>query len=109
MYAFVVIFPICELGQQLRNAFDEICTTIYQMDWYSFPTQTQRILAMILLGAQTPVQIGAYGNIEASRETCKKVLQKMFFFGVFLDFKFFDYFQIVNGGFSYFMILRKFR
>lgn len=77
LYAFGVIYPVCELGQQVRNDFDEISTTIYQMNWYSFPTQIQRILPIILLGSQKPVQIRSFGNIETTRETFKIVFHNI--------------------------------
>lgn len=73
-YAFGVVGIICELGQRLSNAFDEIPDTIVDFEWYLFPPGIQRILPTILLAAQQPVYLECFGSISGTRETFKNVI-----------------------------------
>lgn len=72
-YAFGVVVAICELGQRLTNAFEEINDEIWQMDWYLFPSQIQRMLPTIMNLTQKKVAFKCFGSIAGSRETFKKV------------------------------------
>ena len=72
-YAFGVVLIICELGQRLTNAFEEICDTIENFDWYLFPLEIQQILPILLVGTQEPVVLECFGSISGTRDTFKKV------------------------------------
>lgn len=73
-YAFGVIFSICEFGQQLSNRFDEIHSSIWELDWFSFPIENKKTLIVVLAIAQRPARIVTFGNVEVTRETCKSVI-----------------------------------
>lgn len=62
-----------ELGQRLTNAFDEIGYSLEQFDWYLFPMEFKRILPMIMVIAQQPVELECFGSIKCSRIVFKKV------------------------------------
>lgn len=73
-YAFVSMFLVCELGEQISTRFEDINDDIYQMDWYLFPMKLQRHMPLILQVSQQPVGIRGFGNFAVSRETFKKVI-----------------------------------
>ena len=73
VYAFGVVLIICELGQQLSNAFEEIGDKIEDFDWYTFPLEIQRYLPNLLMAAQQAVVLECFGSISGSRDTFKKV------------------------------------
>lgn len=72
-YAFGVVFIICELGQRLTDAFEEINDEIDRFEWYLFPSEIQRMLPTIMISAQQPVVLECFGSIAGSRETFKRV------------------------------------
>ena len=72
-YSYGAIGVYCELCEQISNGFEEVSDTIYQLDWYTYPMEIQRMLPIILNHAQQPVEIVSFGNIVCSRDTFKKV------------------------------------
>lgn len=66
------LFYICDFHQQMSNAFDEINDKIVQMSWYRFPNEINRMLPMILMVTQQPVEFRFFGSISCSRETLKR-------------------------------------
>lgn len=72
-YASFVIFMICEPSQQLSNAFEQIPADIENWEWYLYSHEIQRMLPIILLVSQQPMELECFGGIKASRETLKKV------------------------------------
>ena len=72
-YAFGMVFMICELGQRISNAFEEIDDVIAQFNWYLFSDELKRMLPIILMNTQAPVVFECFGSISCSREAFKKV------------------------------------
>ena len=72
-WSYGFIFCLCECGQQVLDAFEEICDEIDRFNWYEFPIDIQKMLPIILIVSQEPVGMVAYGNIECKREIFKKV------------------------------------
>lgn len=72
-YSFGIVFGLCEFGQRMTNAFEEIEDEIETFDWYFFPYELQRMLPMILMVTQQPVEIECFGSISSLREYFKKV------------------------------------
>lgn len=73
LYGFGIIFVICELGQRLTNAYGQIAEEIENFEWYSFSHELQRMLPIILVVAQQPIELECFGGITGIRETLKKV------------------------------------
>lgn len=73
IYAFGVIFAASEMGQRLQQAFDECSDIIYQLDWYLFPAEIQRILPIIINFSQQPIIFECFGSMVCDRETFKYV------------------------------------
>ena len=72
-YAFGVVLIICELGQRLTNAFEEICETVEHFDWYLIPLEIQKSLPILLIAAQKPIVLECFGSISGTRDTFKIV------------------------------------
>lgn len=85
-YAFGAVFVICELCQRITNSFDEISEKIEAFEWNSFPQEIQKLLPILLIGAQQPVVFECFGGISALRETFKKVSELRNRIQSFLDY-----------------------
>ncbi|XP_031619024.1 uncharacterized protein LOC116338096 [Contarinia nasturtii] len=85
-WTFAFLFLYCYRGEEVSYAFEELADEISQCEWDSFPYQLQRILPTVLIAAQDSVQIKTYGYA-CTHERFQK---------------------IVNGGYSYYAILREF-
>lgn len=72
LYAFGIVFIVCELSQRIINAFGKINDIIDGFDWYLFPVEIQRILPVVIVNAQ-PMAIQYFGSLSCSREAFKKV------------------------------------
>lgn len=107
-YSFVMIFWYCEYGERICSRFDEINDVIHQTDWYLLPVKMQKMIPTILIAAQRPVLLMGFGNVACTRENYKKV-KFISVPNIKLVFMAILFFQIVNGGFSYFMIFREFQ
>lgn len=64
---------ICEIGQRVSNGFDKIGGEIEVFNWHLFSHQRQKILMIVLMRAQTPIELNYFGSISAARENAKKV------------------------------------
>lgn len=79
MWALMLIFGACELGERLCSAFDEINDVYDQFVWYLLPRDSQQTFTILLMIAQTPVQLHVFGGISCGRNTFKNV-SKVFVF-----------------------------
>lgn len=75
VFGFTFIF--CELGQRVSDLMKQIIDTIDQFDWYLFPMEIQRMLPILLIVAQQPIDIVVIGSTSANRDTFKKVKSLM--------------------------------
>lgn len=74
-YGFGAVFVACDLGQRVTNAFNEISLKIENFNWYLFPTESKRILPIILAVSHEPVTLECFGSISLSRDIFKRVSQ----------------------------------
>lgn len=72
-YGFGAILLICETGQRLSNAFEELGERIKTFDWYVFPLEIQRMLPVLLMAAHQEIVLECFGSIAGTRQTFKKV------------------------------------
>lgn len=72
-YAFDIVFVVCELGQRMTIAFDELNDVVGKFKWYLFPDEFKRIMPFIIHFAQRPVDIEFFGQMSCSRNTFIKV------------------------------------
>lgn len=71
--SFVCVFGICEFGERVCIAFDEINTKLDQLRWYLLPHKTQTMLLIISIFAQKPIRFNIFGSVSCNRETFKDV------------------------------------
>lgn len=72
-WSFAIIFILCEFGGSLTCQYDEWIDIIYQSDWNTYPSDIQRMLSTVILAAQEPIVLQAFGNLSCTRESSKKV------------------------------------
>lgn len=70
---FFALYIICELGQRLSDAFEEINELIDQFQWYRFHKNMKRILPTAMIIVQKPVSVECFGSLLCGREVFKKV------------------------------------
>lgn len=78
-FAFGLIGMFCELCERIGDGFEEISDAVHNLDWYLYPLEVQRMLPIILHNAQQPVVLEAFGNVPFTRDTFKKVIQKVYY------------------------------
>lgn len=66
-------------GQQFSTAIEGIDIAFSQLDWYSFPSEVQRILPPIMLITQQPNYIKCFGNVLCARKQFRKVSRNILF------------------------------
>lgn len=71
--AIALNFATCEIGHRLENTFNEIHDAFCLLEWYFYPVKVQRMLVLILINTQKPVEINFFGSIACSREQFKRV------------------------------------
>lgn len=72
-YALGLIFVVCELCQRVCDGFEEVNRTMDQLYWLSYPIEIRRMLTIILVFAQQPVQFQVFGSIACCRDSFKRV------------------------------------
>lgn len=71
--ALMLIFICCEFGQRFSNAYDELNDAVNRMDWYLIPIDLHRILLIVMINTQKPLDVNFFGSISCSREQFKRV------------------------------------
>ena len=74
LFAFGVVFALCEVGQHQSDAFEKINDTIDAFDWHLFPREILRLLPIIMIIAQQPVELVCFGSITCCRYSFRKVI-----------------------------------
>lgn len=116
--AIALVFATCEIGHRLENTFNEINYAFcQQLEWYYYPIEVQRMLVQTLIYTQQPVAIKFFGSIACSREQFKGVRsfstkniidQFKFLTDAACNNFFLNILQVMNSGYSCFMVLRRF-
>lgn len=73
VFAFGLVFIVCEIGERISTAFNEIDDVIDQFKWYLLPAEVQRMLPTIILNVQQKVALKCFGSISCQREAFRKV------------------------------------
>lgn len=108
-WSFTANFLLCNFGEQVLNEIESITDGIYELDWYTFPIEIQKMLLTIMTATQRPLHFRGFGNILLTRSSFKAV--NIFRSAHVLNRRtkrHFDFIQVTNGGYSYFTVLRRF-
>lgn len=82
-WSLIQIFVFCEFGENVSEQFGKLNKAIYKCRWYSFPMDMQKMIQIILVSTQQPVNLRGYGNVECSREAFNRVSLRLFFLDFF--------------------------
>lgn len=80
IYPCCMLLFFCESGEQISERFNDIYELICRMDWYTFPIEFQRIMPIILIGTQKPIELNGFGNVPCTRENFKSVFLPRYHF-----------------------------
>lgn len=106
-WSFAGIFGVCEFGQRLSSSFEEINNLYDRFKWYLFPCDVQKMLTMLLIVAQHPVELHVFGSISCCRITLKNVNKIVNIIQSQIAINpFFFIVQVFNTAYSWFMILQ---
>lgn len=73
----VSIIPLMVMGYvtgELHSRFEGV-DIFQECHWYTFPAKIRRVLPIIICGSRKMDFFKVFGNIAASRETCKQVIR----------------------------------
>ena len=73
IWALILVFAVCEFCQRMTNIYHEINFTVYQIDWYKPPIEIQRMLLIILIYTEQPLDFEFFGSMTCNREQFKRV------------------------------------
>lgn len=110
-YAFTIVLTVCELGQRMTNECEDIDDEIEAFEWNLFSLEIQKMLLIILLEVQQPVELLIFGSTYGLRETFTKVCLNYSFYtlsGLKKSLNLIFNFQVVNRAYSYFSVIRQF-
>lgn len=79
IYSFGLILMGCEVCERTSQTLEECSDMVEQFDWYSFPTDVQRMFPMILAFMQEPIEAKCFGTIACDRAMFKYVRIKLNF------------------------------
>lgn len=73
-WTLVLIFLICEPGEQVFEAFLQFDEELNQCDWSLLSVEMRRMYLIFLLDTVQPINIHCYDGILCTRNTFKTVL-----------------------------------
>lgn len=68
-----VFFLMCDNGNAVTSAFDELDEVVYGMDWYLCPIELQKYLVLMLSVIRQPIVMRGIFSLDCSRFTFKRV------------------------------------
>lgn len=80
---FLPIFAlICNLGEMVTTAFEDMNETVYAMAWNLYPLDLRKYFILILAATQQPIIMEGIFSLDCSRTTFKRV---SFFINISID------------------------
>lgn len=68
-----LFFLICDYGEMVRSALDDMDELIYGMEWYSCPIELQKNLIVMLAVIRQQIDMKGLLSMNCSRFTFKRV------------------------------------
>lgn len=116
------LFLVCYVGEHVTTVYLDLKDSIYNISWFLCPLDLQRYIVPMLMNADKPVYFESFGTLNCTNDTFKRVILRCsettprFAYIFRNDFSviFVSYdnsvelirFQIVKGGYTFFMALR---
>lgn len=76
IYSSIIISSICESGENVCVAFEQIKDALDQFDWHLLPHKNMKMIPTIYIATQTPAEIDIFGSIACNRQLLKMVSVK---------------------------------
>lgn len=76
LWVFIGIYLACNCSERLSDKFLTIGDSVYDCEWYSFPTNVQKMLTFMMAATQKPIILKGYGNLSYRREAFKIVFNQ---------------------------------
>lgn len=73
-YVLIYIGFLCFFGDVLTRRFEEVNDSICKCAWNEFPPEVQKMLPFFVMGAQKPIYIQGFMNVQCTREAFKNVI-----------------------------------
>lgn len=73
LWVFLGIYLTCNYSEGLSTEFQTIGDSIYNSEWYLFPTKEQRLMQFIIVASKKPIILKGFGNLSYTHETFTKV------------------------------------
>lgn len=102
------LFLICYIGENVAKAFNTMNESMYNISWHLWPVELQQYLPAMLMIARQPVYFESIVSLNCSLESFKRVTLDLIFHPKWVVVHPSNVFQIINAGYSVFMILRRF-
>lgn len=68
-----IFFVVCNCGESVTSAFDDMDEVVYEMEWYACPIELQKYLIAMLAIIRRPVVFNGLFSMDCSRFTFKRV------------------------------------
>lgn len=77
--SFVIIYGVCEFGEKMTGAFEEINDAYDRFAWTVFPHDVQTLMPILIMAAQKPIELRVFGSISCGRITFRNVSEIFLF------------------------------
>lgn len=64
-----ILFSYFWIGQKLRSDLLQLSDDIYQLEWHRYPRSLRRFVSLMMMRAQKPFYINAFGFVQLKLET----------------------------------------
>lgn len=72
---FSWIYLLCNNGEEVSSKFGKLSDSFFHCSWYTFPTDLQKLIPIVINFAQKDVRMNGIGNLACTRETFKQVME----------------------------------
>lgn len=72
-WALNLVFAACEFGERFTGAYNKINDEINEIDWYLMKIETIRMLVIVMINSQKPLEIQFFGSISCNRYQFQRV------------------------------------
>lgn len=71
-----IFFLMCNIGESVTSAFEDMDKLIYRMEWHLCPVELQKHLIVMLSVIRQPIPMRGIFSLDCSRFTFKRVSLK---------------------------------
>lgn len=111
LFSLQLIFAFFDIGQKMHSDLMDVSDMLYQSEWYRYPCSVRRFVLLMMIRAQQPFYLSAYGVMRCTLENFVRVstrasAEMKIVSSVLIKFIIYLLFQLMNWIYSAFMVLR---